>query len=379
MAGDAKYTVLVGVAGEGEQDAPRQPYAATLFDLLLERGAEPFDIQVLYNTHFSGDMLWWLELVHARTIDTPRGMAWRDPNWAMFDMGGYGSGARFVLETAVKHRNFALARWALSRGADPNAAPARDQRFPQHSLYEFALLEDLPEMAALLAHHGAQRTVPTLDDHERFIRACLQLERDEAQRAVREHPEYLQSPQAMYEAARRDRPDALALLLELGTPLEIHDASGKRALHEAAAHDALRAAQFLIERGAEVDPRESHYGGAPIGWAAHGDRKAMVDLLSRYSRNIWTLCFRGYVDRVRDVLREEPERALAVGPQGETPLWWLPDEEAAAAEIVELLLAAGANPAATSKSGKTAADWARLRGMLTVAARLDTAARDVTG
>jgi hypothetical protein len=59
--------------------------------------------QVLYNTHFSGDMLWWLELVHTHTIDTPRATAWSDPEWMMFDMGAYGSGARFVLETAVKH------------------------------------------------------------------------------------------------------------------------------------------------------------------------------------------------------------------------------------------------------------------------------------
>ena len=72
MAGDARYSVLVGVAGEGEQDSPRQPYAAALFELLLERGAEPFDIQVLYNTHFSGDILWWLELVYKHTVDTSR-------------------------------------------------------------------------------------------------------------------------------------------------------------------------------------------------------------------------------------------------------------------------------------------------------------------
>ena len=63
---------LVGVAGEGEQDSPPQPYARELFQLLLERGAEPFDIQVLYNTHFTGNVLWWLELVYAHTIKTGR-------------------------------------------------------------------------------------------------------------------------------------------------------------------------------------------------------------------------------------------------------------------------------------------------------------------
>jgi hypothetical protein len=36
----AVSNVLVGAAGEGEQDSPRQPYAAELFELLLERGAE---------------------------------------------------------------------------------------------------------------------------------------------------------------------------------------------------------------------------------------------------------------------------------------------------------------------------------------------------
>src|SRR5678815_1622255 len=49
MAYDSSYSALVGVAGEGEQDSPRQPQAEALFELLLERGAEPFDIQVLYN------------------------------------------------------------------------------------------------------------------------------------------------------------------------------------------------------------------------------------------------------------------------------------------------------------------------------------------
>ena len=62
----------------------------------------------------------------------------------MFDMGAYGSGARFLLETAVKKRNIELAAWVLAHGANPNAAPARDRRFPKRSLYELALMEDCP-------------------------------------------------------------------------------------------------------------------------------------------------------------------------------------------------------------------------------------------
>jgi hypothetical protein len=100
----------------------------------------------------------------------------------------------------------------------------------------------------------------------------------------------------------------------------------------------------------------------------------MIDFLSRYTRNIWTLCFRGYVDRVRELLEARPELARQSDNDGITPLWWLPDEEDKALEIVELLIAAGADPAARSREGRTAADWARTRGMLDVARRLDEAA-----
>jgi uncharacterized protein len=373
LAGDARYSVLTGVAGEGEQDSPRQPYAAALFELLLERGAEPFDIQVLYNTHFSGDMLWWLELVYKHTIDTPLGSAWKNPDWMMFDVGAYGSGARFVLETAVKTGKLSLAEWALAHGANPNAAPARDRRFPKRSLYEFALMEGVTDMADLLARYGAARSVPALDEHERFLDACFRLDRDEARRLMLAHPEYLQSHVAMFAAAKRDRPDVLALLLDLGFSIEIQDATGKRPLHEAAANDARRAARFLIEHGAETDPRESIYNGTPIGWAAHGDKMEMVSLLGRYSRDIWTLSFHGYVERVREILTEDPRRAQVVNENGCTPLWWLPDDEAKAMQIVELLVAAGADPSAKNKDDRTAADWARRRGMGDVAARLDRA------
>jgi uncharacterized protein len=375
MAGDAQYSVLTGIAGEGEQDSPRQPYASELFDLLLERGAEPFDIQVLYDTHFSGDILWWLELVYKRTIDSPRGAAWADPEWRMLDMGGYGSGARFVLETAIKKRDVRLAEWALTRGANPNAGHARDHRFPRHSPYELAVLEQQHEIAELLLRHGASRTTPSLDDRERFVDAVMRLDRDTARVSLREHPEYLQSPFALFKAAGRDRPDALALLLELGFSPDIQDQTGKRALHEAAVHDSVGAIAFLIERGAEVDPREMTYGGAPIGWASHGDHQEAMDLLSRYSRNIWTLCFRGYVERVREILADDPSLARQLDNEGCTPLWWLPDDDDQAMAIVELLLAAGADPSVRNENGRTAADWARRRGMTAVAERLEAAAR----
>src|SRR5205807_6367200 len=128
MAGDAPYTALVGVAGEGEQDAPPHVHREAFYQLLLERGAGPYDIQVLYNTHFHGDVLWWLKLTYAHAVSTGHGADWENPDWPMLDMGGYGSGARFLLWTAIDKNNVALAEWVLAHGANPDPAPARDRR-----------------------------------------------------------------------------------------------------------------------------------------------------------------------------------------------------------------------------------------------------------
>jgi len=271
----------------------------------------------------------------------------------------------------VNARNPALAEWALSRGAHPNSAPARDTRFPRYTLYEWALLNDCPDIAELLARHGATRTTPRPSDEEEFVRVCMRLDRNAAQQLLHAHPEYLHSPAVMFHAAKRNRPDVLALLVDLGFSVDVQDRSGRRPLHEAAVNNAYAAAQFLIDHGAEVDARESTYNAPPIGWAAHGDRTEMVRLLSGYSRAIWILCANGYVDRVREIVTEDPTRAQEVSADGHTPLWWLPDDETHAIELVELLVKAGANPAATNKDGQTAAEWARRRGMFEVGRRLE--------
>ena len=82
--------------------------------------------------------------------------------------------------------------------------------------------------------------------------------------------------------------------------------------------------------------------------------------------------FLGDVDRVRALLGEDPALARAAKHNGVTPLWWLPDDEDKALALVELLIAAGADPAARNLSGRTAADWARRRGMLAIAQRLES-------
>jgi ankyrin repeat protein len=375
MAGDAVYSTLVGVAGEGEREAPPHPQRESLYRLLLERGAQPFDIQVLYNTHFNGDMLWWLELTYAYTAQIGREAEWDQPNWPMFDLGGYGSGARFVLEIAIRKGDVALVTWALTHGAGPNAAPSRAKRLSKRSLYEDALREGHAEIADLLLRYGATPQALVLDDDEAFVAAALRLDRPAVDALLAKHPEFLRSPQALFAAAMRDRDDVVAFLLDLGTPIDTEDEHKQQALHIAASsHDARRVASLLIERGAPIDPIETQFGAPPIGYASYHNNQPMIDLLAPVSRYMWTLVYRGKTDRLREILATEPERAKEVSENGITLLWSLPDDETRAVEIVELLLSHGADPSSRAKDRTTAADAARKRGLDRTADILEAAA-----
>jgi ankyrin repeat protein len=372
MAGDAVYGTLVGVAGEGEQEATPHPWREELYQLLLERGVEPFDIQVLYNTHFHGDVRWWLELTYAHTVAAGNAAIWKDPDWPMLDMGGYGSGARFLFWIAIRKNDIALARWLVEHGANPNAAPAPAPHFSKVSLYEEAAHAGRPEIAELLLRHGATAVPVVLEGEDAYVAACLRQDRAAAEAALARHPEYLQSPKALFAAARDDRADVVTLLLDVGTPVDIHDQHGQRALHVAAASDARRVATLLIDRGADVDAVEKRFSATPLGFASHHGRLAMIDLLAPVSRDIWNLTNLGKIDRLRAVLAENPAAARE-RDAGLTPLWWLPNDEALAAEAVDLLLAHGADPTVKAKDGRTAADRARERGLDAAAAKLEAA------
>lgn len=371
-AGDSRYSALVGAIGEGEEDRPAHPRRDELARLLLERGAEPYDGQVIYNIHFHGKVLWWLKLMYEFSAKAGRQADWDDPEWSMLNQGGYGSGARWHLRTAVEKNDIELTEWCLAHGANPNAAQERDPRFPRCSLYEHAVRLGRAEIAELLVRYGAERQDIALDDEDKFVAACLRLDREEVNRLLAAHPEYLQSPVAIFAAARQDRIDEAAFLLDLGTPIEVQDAKKQRPLHVAAANDALRVAGLLIERGAEIDPYEENYNNTPLDFAVYHEFPRMIGLLSRRSRDVWNLVFIGAVDRLREILPAEPR--LAKVSSETTPLFWLPEDEQKALEIARLFLEHGADAKFRSKKdGSTAAEVARKRGMHRVAALLDGA------
>jgi hypothetical protein len=57
----------------------------------------------------------------------------------------------------VEKNDLELAEWCLAHGANPNAAPESDQRFPRRSLYEHAVSRGHTAIAELLVRYGAER------------------------------------------------------------------------------------------------------------------------------------------------------------------------------------------------------------------------------
>jgi ankyrin repeat protein len=367
QAGGSSYTPLVGVIGEGEEDRPPHRRRDALATLFLERGANPYDIQVIYNVGFHGDFLWFLKLIYDESVKRGQQADWDDPEWSMLDMGGYGSGARFLLGNAVERNNLESAEWMLAHGANPNAAPPRDRRMSKRSLYEEAVRNGFNEMADLLVRHGATRSELTLEGIEAFSAACFRLDREAAHALSARHQEYLKSTETIFAAAKRDRSDVVELLLELGVSPDVHDGENQRALHIAAYHDAIRVGTMLLERGAEIDPVESRWGNTPLDAAVHSDSARMIDVLGRVSRDVWNLSFTGKVERLREIFSMEPELARVSSKQYGTPLFWLPEDEAAAIDVVELFLANGADTSLTNADGHTAADRAERRGLFDAA------------
>jgi len=368
-----RYTALCGVAGEGEDDAPPHPHREELARLLLERGANPYDMQLFYNTHFHNDILWILKLVYEYSVKAGRQSDWDDPNWSMLSNGGYGCGARYFLGNAVRHNNLPLAKWLLQHGASPNAPPSTHPRVSKAPLNEEALRLGHTEMADLLIRYGAKPSPPLVREGiEQFAEVCFRLDREHARQLVNLHPEYLNSTMPIFRAAIRDRADVVELLLDLGVSLEIEDENKQRPLHIAASHDSIEVVKLLIDRGADLEAVESNWNNTPLDFALYGNLPRMTQLLSDVSSDVFRLTWCGNLKRLRQLLSEKPDLAKSLD-EGSTPLMWLPDDEALAVEAVELLMSHGADPSVRSEEEKTAADYADRRALYDAAELLRNA------
>ena len=83
-------------------------------------------------------------------------------------------------------------------------------------------------------------------------------------------------------AALKGRADALTKVIDLGVDLNVPCASlysHATALHHAVYSGSLDAVKVLVEAGADLDAKDTIYGGTPLGWAEYGKQVEIAEFL----------------------------------------------------------------------------------------------------
>ncbi|MBP6508053.1 MAG: ankyrin repeat domain-containing protein [Opitutaceae bacterium] len=159
----------------------------------------------------------------------------------------------------------------LRHGADP-----RFRRRDGRTAYALAVRGGRDEAAALLLAHGAPEEVGTVD---RFLGSCMRGDEVAARALLAGQPDLISRLTTderliVHEAAKRELPEAIAVMARLGMDLaavsEQEHHGGETALHLAAWHGQAKAVAMLLQAGAPLHVHDKRFDAPPIGWCEHG-------------------------------------------------------------------------------------------------------------
>ncbi|MGW4517489.1 ankyrin repeat domain-containing protein [Streptomyces sp. NPDC004393] len=74
----------------------------------------------------------------------------------------------------------------------------------------------------------------------------------------------------LVEAAAEGRTESVRLMLDAGFPIETRGDDGGTALHAASYAGSASTVQFLLERGADLESRDTTWDSTPIDWVKVG-------------------------------------------------------------------------------------------------------------
>jgi ankyrin repeat protein len=261
------------------------PSNRPVIGLLLEHGVIPDDHD-LYLAGFAHDRHQLLRLLLERVPNLPE---IAEQALAAPISSGDVEGARLLLQAGADPRRYVdddgqatpvlaaairagcsaeLLELLLEHGADPNAI-GPDGRSPDR----LATAAGRLDLVELLRRHRADDQATGGD---KFLSACLQADRTSAQRQIAEDPGLLArltdgERAAIVRAAEQGNSAAVALMLDLGFPLETRSGDhGATPLHAAAYSGSANTVRLLLDRGANIEARDTTWNSTPLHWAAIG-------------------------------------------------------------------------------------------------------------
>ena len=137
----------------------------------------------------------------------------------------------------------------------------------------------------------------------------------------------------------------------------------RAALHSAAMFGGLAMVKLLVELGADPHLRDPTYHSTPIGWANHGGQREVVNYLARFA-SIFDALRCDAVERVAELLTENPALAHAADEKGTPLVFYLNPQMARLDEMLALMRARGCDLNARSPRGATLLDFALSEGLL---------------
>jgi ankyrin repeat protein len=363
------FTVLTGVLGLGEADSGRgegplwQPphqHWALFARLLLEAGADPNDNQGLYNRmQYPNDE--HLKLLFEYGLGKDQGGPWFErffQHWPHSSMPRRPSDIlAYQLRWAIGADYFVRVKLLVENGVDVKGITISQYDANQ-------------EIAGYLVAKGAKLIARTHSPAEEFAAACMRADAARVRELAASDPSLLDNPELLRSAAEEGRVDSLRLLVELG--LDVNGKPGwpwpndTSPLWWAAHAGRLDAVKLLVELGADVHARDPNYDATPLHSANYKGRREVVEYLVQFAPISGAVRFGG-LDRVRMLLRENPECVHVRDDVGRTPLHYPNWDTRHGAEIIELLIAHGADTSAKDNAGGTPVDQMLQNGRLDLA------------
>jgi ankyrin repeat protein len=157
----------------------------------------------------------------------------------------------------------------LQYGAAPDM-PGPDGRTP----YQQAVRTGQDQVADLLARHGASTALSPADE---FLAACRRADRAAATAVLAATPDLAarltaEDHRVLTDAAGHGHTEAVRLMLDLGFPpgTRSGEDDGATVLHLAAAAGSVSTVRLLLDRGADIEARDTTWDSTPLEWALVG-------------------------------------------------------------------------------------------------------------